>query len=139
VPANVDSSILTIVTGSNSNFLELRLDNDTALVALNPKLVGVPNGRPGKELYLAQSIPNPMTSNTRIAFVLPSREQAELRIYDLAGRLVRELVRGVFDAGEHVVLWDGRSRSGEQVRSGVYFSELRVGSARLARKLVFVH
>ena len=51
----------------------------------------------------------------------------EVLIYDLSGRLVRQLVeqRGV-STGEYGVVWDGRDESGLVVAPGVYVVRLRV-------------
>jgi hypothetical protein len=52
---------------------------------------------------------------------------AEVSVFDLNGRLVRNLVRGDYEAGLQATAWDGRDSSGRPVSSGVYF--LRATSA----------
>jgi len=59
-------------------------------------------------------------------------------VYDVAGRLVRELERGPVNAGVYDASWDGASESGEPVASGVYFVRARVGDERLERKVVLL-
>jgi hypothetical protein len=84
-----------------------------------------------EELHLAEAIvffagagPNPSPGNTTLRFSLPTGAVAELTIYDVKGRLVCELARGIRGDGAHVVPWDGRDREGKDVANGVYFGRL---------------
>ena len=62
-----------------------------------------------------------------------------LTVYDLQGRLVRELVAGeVLTAGSHRVVWDGRDRRGRPAPSGVYLVQGRSGSSLARTRLVRV-
>ncbi|HEX7878403.1 MAG TPA: FlgD immunoglobulin-like domain containing protein, partial [Candidatus Eisenbacteria bacterium] len=45
----------------------------------------------------------------------------EVSLYDVAGRRVRTIVAGDFDAGEREAAWDGRDDTGRPVANGVYF------------------
>ncbi|HSG26988.1 MAG TPA: C1 family peptidase, partial [Candidatus Krumholzibacterium sp.] len=87
---------------------------------------------------LAQNYPNPFNGSTVIRYSIASRSYVSLRIYDTAGRLVRTLVDGDEDAGEHTVFWNGRNDSRGSVVSGIYF--LRMASSGFAetRKIVYL-
>lgn len=61
------------------------------------------------------------------AIDLPERGEVELGIFDLAGRRVATVMRGFALAGRTKAIWDGRGRSGERIRSGMYFACLRSG------------
>jgi hypothetical protein len=69
------------------------------------------------------------------------RSVARLRlgVYDLRGRLVRELATGTGEAGAYVCTWDRRDSAGARAARGVYFVRLVAGSASATRKLVLVH
>jgi len=71
--------------------------------------------------------PNPARSQTRLRFYMPPSSEAGLAIYDVGGRLVRELALGPLAPGIHEATWDGTSRDGEPVASGVYFARLSTG------------
>ena len=73
--------------------------------------------------------PNPFNPVTRISYALSETRHVRLTIYDVAGRLVKELVNNVKDAGEHVVEWDAGT-----LPSGVYFVRLQTGSGTLVRR-----
>jgi len=48
--------------------------------------------------------------------------QGQLRIYNLAGELVREIGMGAVTGGKYTYLdWNGRNKDGEQVANGVYY------------------
>src|SRR5262249_55370277 len=89
-------------------------------------------------LMLAQSAPNPFTRSCTIGFSTPVTGPANLRIYNVAGRLVRTLVSGVLEAGAHQRVWDGRDESGALVGSGVYFYRLMTVSGERSQRAVFV-
>ena len=56
---------------------------------------------------LRQNYPNPVTAagsgQTSYTFVLPSRMQATLSLYDMSGREVQRVADGHFGAGSHVL------------------------------------
>jgi hypothetical protein len=70
---------------------------------------------------LQQNAPNPFNPSTTISFAVPAGGGAvTLRIYDIAGRLVRTLVDGHQPAGDQSVTWDGRDDQGRPAPSGIY-------------------
>lgn len=79
---------------------------------------------------LHPAAPNPFNPRTLLAFDLPADGQARLDVYDLAGRHVRALARGVFAAGTHAATWDGRDDRGRASPAGIYLVDLRAGAAR---------
>jgi hypothetical protein len=82
--------------------------------------------------------PNPFNASTTIAFTVHEDADVRLRIFDLLGRHVATLVDGYRSAGNHEVVWDGRSRSGDEIPSGIYFYQLQAGSASVGRKIVLL-
>ncbi len=95
-------------------------------------------GLPPRPLTLFQNYPNPFNPATTISFYLPDKTGVQLNIYDVRGRMVRELVSGNLPAGSHTAVWNGTGRRDEQVGSGVYFYVLETGKSRLTRKLVLM-
>jgi len=68
--------------------------------------------------------PNPFAPQTEIRFDVPSPERMEIKVFDVAGRLVRTLASGVMESGEHRVLWNGETDRGGSAAAGVYFVRL---------------
>ncbi len=88
---------------------------------------------------LQGNYPNPFNLATVIEYGLPVPARADLRIYDLSGRLVRDLSpEGPQSAGVHRVPWHGLDDEGRQVASGVYFYRLEVGGQSVERRMVLV-
>ncbi len=85
---------------------------------------------------LAQNYPNPFNPVTTIGFELPAAAEVELAIYDLQGRLVRTLARGIKGAGVHSLVWDARDEAGMAVPTGIYYYRLRSGNHLLIKKLL---
>jgi hypothetical protein len=79
--------------------------------------------------------PNPFNPNTEIRYWLERTEDVTLRVFDLRGGEVCELVSGAQLEGWHSVRWDGRDAAGRNVPSGVYVArmetESRVASCRM--------
>ncbi|MCK4549841.1 MAG: T9SS type A sorting domain-containing protein, partial [Candidatus Krumholzibacteria bacterium] len=86
----------------------------------------------------ARNYPNPFNPSTTIAFALPEAGHVDLRIYDIAGRLVRILLSERRDAGRHEVAWDGTDDKGSIVASGVYFYSLAGNDQIRTRKMVLL-
>ena len=87
---------------------------------------------------LGQNYPNPFNPSTTIEFSLPRRENVTLSIYDVNGRLVRNLiVNEPYAPGVYRVDWDGLNEKGEKVASGVYFYRIQAGRFRESRKMTF--
>jgi hypothetical protein len=87
---------------------------------------------------LAQNYPNPFNPTTTIAFSIKSRGVVSVRVYNVAGELVRTLVNENRAAGPHAVVWDGRNDTGSPVASGVYFYRLVTKGFSQTRKMVLL-
>jgi hypothetical protein len=82
--------------------------------------------------------PGPTRGAASIQFSLSEQDQVSLRIYDVGGRGVRELLRGVTGPGEHRVVWDGRDDTGCGVRSGLYFVRLAPREGTRSARLLWL-
>ncbi len=74
--------------------------------------------------------PNPFNAETKIAFNVPESNQVSLRIYNLLGQEVAELVNEHLDAGIHSVTWDASNSP-----SGVYFYKLTIADRTVTKKM----
>jgi hypothetical protein len=82
--------------------------------------------------------PNPSSGRIEIGFALPADARVVLRVYDVAGRLVRTLIDGSTPAGVHRAAWDGVDSRGRTARSGIYFAKLLVGSRTTSERLMLL-
>lgn len=89
-----------------------------------------------KEFRLEQNYPNPFNPSTTIRYTLPERDEVTLKIFDVHGREVRELVRATQEAGYYEVNFEAGN-----LASGVYFFRLDARgrtSWSQTRKLAFI-
>jgi len=80
--------------------------------------------------------PNPFNPRTTVHFALSAPGSVRLHVYDVSGRLVKTLADEVMGSGLHAVAWDGTSRSGSKVSSGVYFYVLQTPERIFKSQLV---
>lgn len=82
---------------------------------------------------LSQNYPNPFNAATIIEYSLPSDGYTILEIYDIAGRKIETLRRGIEIAGQKSITWDARD-----FPSGIYFYKLSHKDGILAKPLILV-
>jgi hypothetical protein len=82
---------------------------------------------------LEQNYPNPFNPTTKIKYTIPSVETTRrvvfttLKVFDILGNEIATLVNEEKLAGEYEVEFNGHSVEGQNLPSGVYFYQLRVG------------
>ncbi|HKQ20130.1 MAG TPA: FlgD immunoglobulin-like domain containing protein, partial [Candidatus Eisenbacteria bacterium] len=123
-----DGRIDLVVAGANTAMLAL-LANDPA--------TGV-SGAPTMVSGLGHPSPNPAASISRVAYRLARPGHVALRVYNVQGQLVRDLVDSDAAAGEYAAAWDGKDRSGVNVGPGVYFFRLESGTDSWREKLILL-
>lgn len=82
---------------------------------------------------LDQNYPNPFNPMTMIRFSLTRPSRVTLRIYDVAGRIVRTVVDERVEAGEHSLPFEARD-----LASGVYFYRLKTAEFEKTKKMVLL-
>ena len=90
------------------------------------------------QVKLYPNYPNPFNPITNIAFSLSKYSLVVIKIVDLEGRQIRQLVSNGFAAGRHGVSWNGTNNLGEAVGSGIYFMVLRAEGKVLSQKLSLI-
>jgi hypothetical protein len=105
-------------------------------------MIDVPTGiDPPPQLadYLESNYPNPFNQTTTIRYGVKNRAHVSLKIYNVAGQLVKTLVNEVKEpAAVHKVNWDGRNKDGGTVASGVYFYKLVTDNFAQTKKMVLL-
>ncbi len=107
----------------------------TLLYADLSGLTSITNGEriEAKEYQLSQNYPNPFNPSTEISYQLPVSSQVTLRIYDLLGREVAEIVNPVEGPGKYTVHWNA-----SRLASGVYFYRLQAGDFVETKRLLLL-
>ncbi len=93
----------------------------------------------GLRTRLAQNYPNPFNPVTTIKYTIKEQAHVSLRVYNVAGQLVRTLVNEVQKPdGVKPVEWHGFNNSGQPVASGVYFYKLVTKDFSQTKKMVLL-
>jgi hypothetical protein len=87
---------------------------------------------------LAQNYPNPFNPSTTIKYSVKENTHVSLKIYNVAGQLVRTLVDSDMKAGAYTEIWNGRSNADTPVSSGVYFCKLVTKDFSKTKKMVLL-
>ena len=82
---------------------------------------------------LEQNYPNPFNPVTTISYLLPSRSEVLLIIYNLLGEEIVRLVDEIQPTGLHRIIWDA-----SDVSSGIYFYKIQAGDFVQTKKMVLL-
>ncbi len=85
------------------------------------------------ELILFQNYPNPFNPSTTIEFKLPKSEFITLKVYNILGKEVANLVSAKLRQGNHRYTFNGR-----HLASGVYYYQLVAGEFKEVRKMILL-
>lgn len=147
--ARLDSGTHTVVTLTNSFGEPSRLlMTDAMMVLLNRRLspdAHIPTNVKKKDenegvmsYQLHQNYPNPFNPTTTIEYLVPRAGHVSLIVYDVLGKEVATLARGLHAAGTYSASFSAVSGDGTPLSSGVYFYQLQSGAFRSAKKMVLV-
>jgi hypothetical protein len=89
-----------------------------------------------EKFALQQNYPNPFNPETEIGFQLPEANSVNIKIFNLLGQEVRAFNDMVYEAGAHIIRWDGRNDSGYPVSSGIYIYKIQAGDFSQAKKMI---
>jgi flagellar hook assembly protein FlgD len=88
---------------------------------------------------LGPNVPNPFNPSTSIEYEVSESGFVSLKIYNVAGQLVKTLMDGQQAAGQvHEATWNGLDDAGQPVSSGVYFYKLTSKGFVKTRKMVLL-
>jgi hypothetical protein len=85
---------------------------------------------------LGNNWPNPCSDFTVFRYDLPRSGEVELAVYDLAGRQVSTLFRGIQDAGVYMARWNVRDTGNRHVANGTYLVKLQAQGSTLSTRIV---
>ena len=107
--------------------------NTSKAVFLN--LVDVEKENPGivADFRLEQNYPNPFNPSTKIAFKLPESARTTVKIFDVLGREVTELLNEELAAGSYEINWNASALS-----AGVYFYRVQSGNYIATKKAILL-
>ncbi len=160
IPQNTELNAIAVIIGNrNTNPIDSAPDNENVsgsdrpcylgeLVKISPdqngdgiadpttvvyakKLVPFVTGSDNLKLY--QNYPNPFNSNTTIFFEVKYPAHVQLKVYDVLGREVREIVSKYMTSGNYKFDFDA-----SDLPSGTYFYRLKGGGSVDVKKMILI-
>ncbi len=102
----------------------------------------VQNSSTPETFQLVKVFPNPFNPVTNISFTLPNSETLEqfvsIKIFDLTGKMVKEIFKGKMKNGEYKIQWDGTNNLDNHVGAGVYLLTVNTNSFSYSEKLLYL-
>ncbi len=112
----------------NHNIKVKAWDNSNNSGAVESEFVVVQN----EDLLIRDIVnyPNPMTDDTQFTFQISQDAMAEIRIYTVAGRLIKKFEPTPVSIGFNIFpeKWDGYDQDGDAVANGVYLYKIKAES-----------
>jgi hypothetical protein len=132
VPSENRHSLFSLASGPNKVY-KLRIQSDESRPggAQSGGRVNLP-----KTLALNQPFPNPARTRLNIAYALPRQTRVELKLYDVAGKLVTTMASGEQKPGYYNLTWNRQDTKGRTCACGIYFCTLSAEGKRFSRKVI---
>lgn len=86
-----------------------------------------------KNFSLNQNFPNPFNPSTVISYSIKERGLVSLKIYDMLGKEIANIVNEVKDAGEYNTVFNAGRLS-----SGIYFYTMKSGNFEVTKKMMLL-
>ena len=87
---------------------------------------------------LKNNYPNPFNPSTLIAFDKATEGNVKIDIYNVKGQKVKSLLNNHYNAGRHVIEWNGVDDDNLQVGSGIYFYRMTTDELTTTRKMIML-
>jgi hypothetical protein len=98
--------------------------------------VGITNNNGLVEGFeLKQNYPNPFNPSTEISFSIPKNSHVSLKVYDVNGKEVAEVLNKNYELGTHSITFDVAKYD---ISSGVYFYTLTAGDLKETKKMLMI-
>ena len=90
------------------------------------------------EFILYQNHPNPFNPITTLHYDLPEDALVTITIYDMMGRIIRNLINTQQSVGYKSIQWNATNNAGQPVSAGLYIYTIRAGKFRQTKKMVLL-
>lgn len=135
--ATTINGVLRLVSGQFDNTIPFTLGPNAEISREGGSLAVTTSSEPEAEVptefALYQNYPNPFNPSTVIRYDIREVSDVTVKIYDVTGREVMDLVHRSHTPGSYEVEWDARGLS-----SGVYYYQIRAGEWSATKSLMLV-
>jgi|GEM_PF-1636904 hypothetical protein len=118
--------------------VEFSTGSDPQILHIENHVVGVDETETPEFYALYQNYPNPFNPSTTIRYDLPEIADVRLTIFDIKGRVVEEMQFNGQSAGRYSVMWQGHTRDGVKVSTGIYLCRIQTASYSQVVKMLYL-
>jgi hypothetical protein len=130
--------------GRNNN-PEIYYDSDRYEFGMWPGPEGggqlLPGSGGSKDYSVSPTIsitPNPMINQGRIQYSMTRNSNINISIFNISGRIIKELFNGKQSAGARSILWNLKDDLGNTVPAGIYLCTMRTETGLICRKFLIL-
>ena len=87
---------------------------------------------------IATARPNPFKGICQIQLQVRQAGNVTLKIFDITGREIRNLISAPHQPGTYTYYWNGKDNGGRKVAKGIYLYQLETPNENLIRKMILV-
>ena len=96
------------------------------------------NLQKNKNFKLGQNYPNPMRNQTLIEYYVGETATIKLKILDIKGQEIKELVSEVKAPGDYSAIWDGTNSYSKLCTTGVYIYQMQTPLGTIEKKMTLI-
>jgi glucuronoarabinoxylan endo-1,4-beta-xylanase len=132
--SNTEHGVIVDSLYDGTSVVQLPARSITTFAFSGSLITGVENEplRPA-DFSLSQNYPNPFNPTTTIEYSIASENFVQLSVYDLLGREIKTLTKEKMPAGKHNITFKT-----QDLNSGIYFYQIRVGGFIQSKKMIFM-
>ncbi|MFC1608042.1 FlgD immunoglobulin-like domain containing protein [Candidatus Latescibacterota bacterium] len=128
--------LTTEVENGNMVIRDLLIKDYPIILRTDSTPVGVQAGP--ATFKLGNNYPNPFNPSTSISFQVPALSSVSIKIYNLAGQKIRDVVDKEFEPGFHKIEWNGLDNRGKTVATGLYLIHMKSDDFVKTRKCLLL-
>lgn len=95
--------------------------------------------------FSIQAFPNPFNPEVTIEYSLPTgiennsqERKVSIKVFDILGNQVAELLNSNQSAGRHRILWNAKNNFGDIISTGIYIISINTGESLKSAKVLFL-
>ena len=109
------------------------------VISVTLEWVGIADGDEIPTVYkVHQNHPNPFNPVTTLRYELPQDAMVNITIYDMMGRVVKNLVNSQQNAGYKSIQWNATNNAGQPISAGLYLYTIQAGEFVQTKKMVLL-
>ena len=87
---------------------------------------------------ILECYPNPFNGSLKIQYEIAEASFVNIKVFSINGSLVNDFDMGKLFAGQHSLIWDGLSKDGRSLPTGIYIISLNTTNSISNKKVLFL-